>query len=469
MVDAIWGGRAISDSSLSTRINAARVAIGDNGRDQSLIKTLARKGVRFVGDVHEGADASPPRERAAPAPVVPWEKPSIAVLPFDNLSADAGQDFFADGMTEEVITALARCRWLLVVARNSSFAYRGKHIDVRQLGRDLGVRYVLQGSVRRADTHLRFSGLLLDAESGRHIWAERFDGELTDLFDLQDRLTSSLVAAIEPRIQLAEIERLSRRPARSFTAYELYLRALQRHYEFTEEGIAAALSLLLEALKLDPTYAPAMALAAHCTAERRNQGWAMSSATEETEALMLASRAVELARDDANVAWMAAWTHWIVGHDNLRARELVTRSIEINANSSAALALAAWIEVTSGNSDRAFALIEQARRLNPRDPREWFVLTVMAAACVAAGRFDEAVIWAKRALYLNPRFSTALRLLAASLAKLWDAQRAQEALRKVYEIEPGLTLSSLRERMAYMEPRVWDVYADGLRKAGVLE
>jgi TolB-like protein len=469
ILNAIWNGRAISDSALSTRLNAARLAIGDSGVQQRLIRTLPRKGIRFVGEVREQEPATTHAQTAAPAAPTLSDLPSIAVLPFDNLSRDPDQDYFADGMAEEIITALARCPWLSVIARNSSFTYKGKAFDVRQIGQDLGVRYVLEGSVRRAGEHLRFAGQLIDAITGLHIWAERFDGEMSDVFALQDRLTASIVAAIEPRLQLAEIKRQARKPADNLNAYDLFLRALQRHYEFTDESIVAALNYLREALAIDPSYAPAMALAAHSYAERRNQGWAKDIKTEAAEGIRLATHAVELAKDDSNVLWMAAWAHWILAQDTQRARDLANRSIELNANSPAALALAAWIEVASGNSDEAFALIGQARRLNPRDPREWFVLTVMAAACLAAERFDEAVAWAERALVQNPRFSTPLRILAASLAMLGHQKRAIETMQKVYEIEPGLTLSSLRSRMEYMDRGVWETYSKALRRAGVAE
>ena len=220
LIAAIWAGRIVSESALSTRINAARSAVGDTGEQQRLIKTFPRKGVRFVGAVREKGDAA--ATVAAHAPALP-DKPSIAVLPFTNMSGDTEQDYFADGMAEEIITALSRCNWLFVIARNSSFTYKGKTVDVRQIGRELGVRYVMDGSVRRAGHRLRILGQLVDATAGAQIWADRFDGEMSDVFDLQDRITESVVAAVEPRLQLAEIERLKRQPPTSLDAYDLLL------------------------------------------------------------------------------------------------------------------------------------------------------------------------------------------------------------------------------------------------------
>lgn len=466
IVDAIWNGRAISDSALSTRLNAARLAIADSGEKQRLIRTLLRKGFRFVGEVREQG-VTPAHEPAVMAVSASSERPSIAVLPFDNLSGDPAQDYFADGMVEEITTALARCPSLLVIARNSSFSYKGKPIDVRQIGNELGVRYVLEGSVRRSGDRLRFNGQLIDAITGLHIWADRFDGDMSDVFALHDRFTASVVATIEPRLQLAEINRQARKPVENLNAYDLLLRGLQRQYEFTDESNNTALGYLKKALALDPSYASAMALAAYCYTERRFVGWAKDIPAEQTEGLRLATRAVELARDDSDVLWMAAWTYWILAQDALRAREFATRSIELNANSAAALALAGWIEVTADNSEKAFELIGQAHRLNPRDPRDWFTLTAMAAAHLAARRFDDAVIWARRSLVRNPRFSSTLRILSSSLATLGQREEAAELLQRVYEIEPNLTLGRLHSRMMYMHPSVWETLSSGLRLAGM--
>src|SRR5215813_12119711 len=253
LIEAIWAGRIVSESALTTRINAVRSAIGDTGEEQRLIKTFPRKGIRFVGVVRE--EAVKPVSASRAEPIALPEKPSIAVLPFTNMSGDPEQDYFADGMAAEIITALSRCSWLFVIARNSSFTYKGKAFDLRQVGRELGVRYVMEGSVRRAGDRLRILGQLADATTGTHLWADRFDGDMSDVFDLQDRITESVVAAIEPRLQLAEIERLKRSPAANLDAYDLLLRAQQLEYEFTAESLAAALRYLDQALAIDSAYA----------------------------------------------------------------------------------------------------------------------------------------------------------------------------------------------------------------------
>ena len=272
-------------------------------------------------------------------------RPSIAVLPFANMSEDPGQDYFADGMTEEVITALSRCTWLFVIARNSSFTYKGKTVDVRQVGRELGVRYVLEGSIRRVGGRVRLFGQLIDASSGGHIWADRFEGDMSDVFELQDRLTESVVAAIEPELQTAEIQRLKRKPAANLDAYDLLLRAQQLEYECTEESLTAALGCLKDALAIDPAYAPAMALAAYCYAGGSIQGWSHDVGAYAKEGLRLALRALEHGKDDGNVLWMAAYAVRRLDQDVQRARELAYRSLALNPNSAIAMAVAGWMEV----------------------------------------------------------------------------------------------------------------------------
>ncbi len=421
LIASVWRGRIVSESALATRINAARSAIGDSGDQQTLIKTLPRKGIRFVGVVREGQEH--PTRGVSDAAVEPAlalpDKPSIAVLPFTNMSADPEQEYFADGVAEEVITALSRCNWLFVIARNSSFTYKGKTVDIRQVGRELGVRYVLVGSVRRSGSRLRSTGQLIDATSGANIWADRFEGETSDVFDLQDRMTESVVAAIEPNLQRAEIERLKQKPTASLGAYELLLRAQQLEYQFNQQSLAEAILCLERALALDPSYAQAMALAAYCYAERRHQAWARDPAGEAAEGLRLASRAIDLGKDDSNVLWMAAFTVRHLAMDAHRAKQLADRSLQLNPNSAIALAISAWIEVGIGNFARALELARRAERLSPRDPRGWFMATVAGLAHFHAGQFEQAEADLKRALVQNSRFATALRVLAASLCKTW--------------------------------------------------
>jgi TolB-like protein len=475
LLASIWNGRIVSDSALNTRINAARCAIDDTGEHQRLIRTLPRKGVRFIGAVREerkAASVSEPEEALAEHPSAALtlpDRPSIAVLPFANLSGDPEQSYFADGMAEEIITALSRCSRLFVIARNSSFAYKGQAVDVRKVGRELGVRYILEGSVRRAEDRLRFTGQLIDATSGGHIWADRFEGNMGSVFDLQDRFTESVVAAIEPKLQLAEIARLRHKPASNLDAYDLPLRAQQCEFEFDMDSHAAALRHLEQALLIDPSYAPAMALAAFCHAERRVQNWMQDPEVEAGDALRLAARAVELDKDDANVFWMAGYAILRLKMDLPRARELVRHSLELNPNSAIASAIAGEMEANLGNTGEALGLVFRAMRLSPRDPRGWFITLKAAWVYFVDGQFDQAISAAKTVLNRNPRSAYALRFLAASLAKQGRLDHAADAIREVLSIEPQLTLTKLRLRLMFIEPEVWQNYSAALGLAGLPE
>jgi len=268
VINAVWSGRIVSDVALTTRLNAVRSAIGDNGEDQRLIKTLPRKGFRFIGPVREECGKSlkihdVDSRSEKPALALP-DKPSIAVLPFENMSGDPEQQYFADGMVEEIITALSRFKWLFVIARNSSFTFKGRAVDIKEVGRSLGVRYVLQGSVRKASGKIRITSQLIDASTGAHIWADRFERALMDVFALQDEVTIAVVSVIEPKLFQTELARATRRRPENLTAYDLYLRAVQQFYLTTREGSAEALRLAHRALELDSGFGFVAALAGVC-------------------------------------------------------------------------------------------------------------------------------------------------------------------------------------------------------------
>lgn len=470
LIEHVWHGRIVSESTLTSRITAARQAIGDSGDQQRLIRTIARKGIRFVGELRNAESSSSSGDHAilptTPTPPLP-DKPSLAVLPFQNLSGDPEQEYFADGMAEEILTSLSYCKSLFVIARNSSFAYKGKTIDVRQIGRELGVRYVLEGSVRRSGDLLRFTAQLIDATSGAQIWADRFDGVIEDVFKLQDRITESVVAAIEPNIQLAEIERLRKKPAKDFNAYDLLLRAQQSEYELTNESLLQAINYCRQALDIDPNYAQAMALAAYCYAERSQQDWLKDRERETAEGIRLANRAVELAKTDGNVLWMAAYAARQLSKDAQLAMERAYRSLQLNPNSAIALAMTGWIEAILAEPVKALEHLHRADRLSPRDPRTWFINTGIGMAHFIAGQYDEAVLWNKKALAQNPRSAVALRVLAASLACLGQKVRAREAIRELLKIEPNLTISSLQPRMRMQHESVWTKFSEALRLAGL--
>jgi TolB-like protein/Flp pilus assembly protein TadD len=468
---AVWHGRIVSEATLASRVNSARAAIGDNGEEQHLIRTFPRKGFRFVGQVRE---ESPPPSRPAVEAVLESAKhrmadpegPSIAVLAFTNMSGDPEQDYFADGMAEDIITALSRCSGLFVIARNSSFTYKGQAVDVRRVGRELGVNYVLEGSVRRGGDRLRISGQLIDATSGVHLWADRFDGDLTDVFELQDRITESVVAAIEPTLQFAEVERRKHSRPNKLDAYDLLLRAYGLEYEFTLESMTAALHYLDQALAIDPTYAPAMATAAYYHALRHFQGWPQDDA-HRARGVKLAWRAVEVAPNDAQVLWMAAFAIWNMSEERESACELFNRSLMINPNSAMALTLGGWIEIMRGNQGAGRQMIERARRLSPRDPRGWFMSGAMALAAIIDENYSEAVGWAEKALVQNRRFAVALRALAVALVKTGQRDRAAQIVQELLKIEPELTIAGFLTRIPVPLESMAATYAEALRAAGL--
>jgi TolB-like protein len=304
LIKAVWNGRIISDAALTTRLNAVRSAIGDTGEKQRLIKTLPRKGFRFIGQVREegGKSKAVPdiRVEVKKVTLALPDKPSIAVLPFENMSGDPEQDYFADGIVEEITTALSHFRQLFVIARNSSFTCKGRAVDVKQVGRELGVRYVLEGSVRKAEKRVRITGQLVDTSTGAHLWAERFDGTLGDIFALQDQMTESVVGAIAPVVEKAEIERVKRKPTDSLDAYSLYLRGLADFYPYSNpQANHAALRLFNSAIELDPEFASAYGRAAVCYVAAKTNGWVLDTANDVTDVMRLVRRAVDLGKDDA--------------------------------------------------------------------------------------------------------------------------------------------------------------------------
>ncbi|CCE06621.1 putative transcriptional regulatory protein, HTH DNA binding domain [Bradyrhizobium sp. STM 3843] len=466
LLAAVWKGRIVSEATLSSRISAARAAIGDDGEAQRLIRTIPRKGFRFVGEVNEQAD-EPAGARSDTAPARGFEGPAIAVLPFANMSGDAEQDYFADGMVEDIITALSRCGGLAVIARNSTFTYKNKPVDVREVGRELGVGYVLEGSVRRAGSRLRITGQLIDAATGAHLWADRFDGDVGDVFALQDSITERVVAAIEPTLELAEVERRRSMPANALQAYDLLLRAASLRDAFTADSIAAAIACLEQALQIDPVYAPAMAATAYCHALRHFQGWIKPDETYRDKAVALAWRATELAPNDPQVLWMAAFAIWNMADEIEPARELFSRSLAINPNSAMALTLGGWIEAMRGHQAAGRALIERAMRLNPRDPRGWFAFGAMAICALADGDLAQAILWAEKALAQNRRFAVALRALVVALVNIGELARATQVAQELQKLEPELTVSGFLARIPFPVPAMAATYAEALKAAGI--
>ena len=320
------------------------------------------------------------------------DKPSIAVLPFENMSGDPEQEYFADGMVEEIITALSRMRWLFVIARNSSFTYKGRAVDVKQVGRELGVRYVLEGSVRKAANRVRITGQLIDASTGAHLWADRFDGGLEDIFDLQDQVTASVVGAIAPKLEQAEIERAKRKPTESLDAYDYYLRGMASFHQWTKEANNEALRLFYRAIELDPDFASAYGMAAWCYVWRKSNGWMTDRAQEIAEAARLARRAVELGKDDAVALAQGGHALAFVVGDLDGGAAFIDRALVLNPNLATAWLLSGWMRAYLGEPDVAIEHLARAMRLSPLDPILYQMQSGIAFAHFFAGRYRRGVI-----------------------------------------------------------------------------
>ena len=418
----------------------------------------------------EGAGSSEPATgTSTKSPLALPDKPSLAVLPFQNMSGDAEQEYFADGMVEEITTAISRLPWLFVIARNSSFTYKGKAIDVKQVARGLGVRYVLEGSVRKSGQRVRITGQLIDAATGNHIWADRFDGALDDIFDLQDRVASSVVGAIEPRLRLSEIERASRKPTERLDAYDLYLRALAQFYRYTEEGFDEAVALALQALAIDPSYAPAAALVGWCRFLQRAQGWGAVADDDVAEGVRLARQALEAARDDPDTMWQAAWTLFTLAGEAVMAAALVDRALTLNPNAALAWTGKGWIHALRNQPEAAIEAFDRALRLSPFDPLGFHNTAGLALAHLAARRFEQAIEWADRALHDQPRFIAAIRIKIVANAHLGRLDEARAELGQMLAIYPGFTIAEWRKLWASFAPELAEVYVAGLRLVGVPE
>ena len=472
LIATIWDGRIVSESALTTCINAARTAIGDSGEVQRLIKTLPRKGIRFVGKVEQGLTGVSAVGSLLDTSILALpEKPSIAVLPFTNMSGDPEQNYFADGMAEDIITALSHFKALFVIARNSSFTYKGRAIDIKQVGRELGVRYVLEGSVRKAANQVRITGQLVDTATGVHLWADRFDGALDDIFDLQDRVTENVVGAIAPAVEKAEIERAKRKPTGSLDAYALYLRGLARYYQFaSRQAYDEASRLFNNAIELDPDFALACARAASCYVAAKGNGWISGTTNEIAEVKRLAQRAVELGKDDAIALAVSGWGLAYIVRDLGIGAALIDRALVLNSNLAEAWSFGGWIKNWLGEPESAIERFARAMRLSPLDPSAIVVRGGTAHAHFFLGRYDEAASWAAMTLQDNPDFQGGLRIDAASNAMAGRLEQAHKAMARLRQLNPVLRVSTLKNVVGpYRRAEDLARYGEGLRQAGLPE
>jgi len=408
--------------------------------------------------------AAPPLALALP------DKPSIAVLPFTNLSGDPEQDYFADGIVEDIISALSRVHWLFVIARNSSFTYKGKSVDVKQVGRELGVRYVLEGSVRKASNRLRIAGQLVDATTGAHVWADRFDGALDDIFDLQDRVTASVAGIIEPKLLNAEMARARRKPTDSLDAYDLYLRALAQ-FNVGHEGNLEALRLLHRAIEIDPHYAAPYGLAAWCYLHQKVRGWLFPSDPALAEGVRLAKLAASLGKDDPETLWMAGLTLALLSGDLEGGIALIDRALTLNPNSANAWRTSGMLRAYLGDTELAIPHLERSARLSPLDAFAFVLWLGFVFAHFMAGRYEEASAWCDKTLHEAPDYPPALRMKAATCGLLERLDEGRRWVERLLAVNPDTTVSGMRlyYAIAMKKPGCLEAFLDGLRKAGLPE
>ena len=372
-------------------------------------------------------------------------------------------------MVEDIISGLSRIGWLFVIARNSSFTYKGKPVDVKQVGRELGVRYVLEGSVRKAANKVRITGQLIDATTGGHIWADRFDGALEDVFDLQDRVTSTVVGAIEPRLQRAEIERARRKPTESLDAYDYFLRGMSSFHSYTRDSLREAKRHFQHATELDPDYASPRGMGAWCIAQFKANGW-LEDENEVALGVKWARRAIAEGKDDPTALWSAGHSLAYLAGEVETGAAHIDRATTLNPNLAAAWSVSGWLRVYLGDAANAVEHLERAKRLSPLDPFAHFGNTGMAFAHFLAGRYGEAVIWASKAVQEQPNFATSLRIAAVANALAGRTSEAQEAVARLREIDPAARLSNLANVAApFRHQEDLARFTDGLRKAGLPE
>jgi TolB-like protein len=462
LLASVWHGRIVSESALFNRINAARSAIGDTGEQQRLIKTLPRKGIRFVGEVHEDETSTLPGE--GPSLPLP-DRPSIAVLPFANMSSDADQEHFVDGISEDLITGLSRIRWLFVIARNSTFVYKRRAVDVKQVSRELGVRYVLEGSVRRAGNRLRISAQLIDAMTGGHHWAERYDRELGDIFAVQDEITCSVAAAIEPRLLAAEGVRALSRSADDLGAWELVARAQTHVWRITHPDYETAIDGLKRAVEAFPDYAPARSLLGFCLVFAAHMGWI----DRERGLLPGRQHAIRaIALDDRD-----PWGHIALGYCAMMERRTeesvaaLRRAVKLNPSSAAAHSHLSRGLAFAGQDREAIEHGEDAIRLSPLDPEMALFLGGFAVAHYAAGRYAQAAHYATEAARLRPGFQGVQRMRCASLAQAGRVEEARSFLETLRRDQPQLSIDWVKANVPYQTPQLLERYLEGMRRAGL--
>ena len=468
LIASVWGGRVVSDSTLTSRINAARKAVGDSGAKQKLIRTIARKGLRFVGDVHirpMGLEPQPeihePSRAALPLP----DRPAIAVLPFLNMSGDPEQEYFSDGISEDIITALSKLRWFFVIARNSSFTYKGKAVHMKQIAEELGVGYVVEGSVRKSGDRVRITAQLNDVATGSHIWAERYDRDIADVFAVQDEITEAIVAAIEPQLYAAENFRAQRKAPDSMDAWDLVMRALSHYWRVTRQDNVVAQALLEKATVIDPNYGQALGVLAASQTFSAHMGWADMAAVVPT-AERAAHAAIRADGEDP-------WAHYALGNvylftrrfdDSLAEFEL---ALQLNPNFSLAQGYYGLALAYCGRWQEADLAASRALRLSPRDPFSAIYCGIAAYSQYVGHNYDEAMRLARESIRLRNDFVGGHRVLTAAAGMAGQSEAAKAALLELRRAQPNICIDWIVNQMPFKRDVDRSHYVEGFRRAGM--
>ena len=465
LMAAVWQGRIVSESTLTSRINAARKAIGDSGEGQTLIRTVARKGFRFVGALSD--QPAPSSAEPARAAFPPSERPSIAVLPFVNMSGDPEQDYFSDGISEDIITALSKLRWFFVIARNSSFTYKGKAVHLKQVAEDLGVRYVIEGSVRKVGDRVRITAQLNDVATGSHLWAERYDRDLADVFAVQDEITEAIVAAIEPQLYAAENFHAQRKAPGSLDAWDLVMRALSHYWRVTRQDNVVAQALLEKAISIDPNYGQALGVLATSYMFTAHMGWMdMAPAMAKAESSALA--AIRADSEDP-------WAHNALGQVYLFARRFDDSlaewetALRLNPNFALAQGYYGLSLAYNGRWQEADEAARRAIRLSPRDPYLGVYYGIVAYAQYIARNYDEAIKFSREAIRQRSDFVGAHRVLVAAAGMAGETKLAQQALQELRRAQPNISLAWIAANMPIRHDVEREHYLEGFRRAGLGE
>jgi len=475
LIASVWGGRVVSDSTLTSRINAARRAVGDSGVEQKLIRTIARKGLRFVGAVQTQPDGSAPdaaaarppdeaREQARPALTLP-DRPAIAVLPFTNMTGDAGQEYFSDGISEDIITALSKLRSFLVIARNSSFIYKGKAVHMKQIAEELGVGYVVEGSVRTDGGRVRITAQLNNTSTGSHIWAERYDRELADVFAVQDEITDAIVVAIEPQLYAAEDFRARHKPPDSMDAWDLLMRALSHYWRVTRQDNVVAQALLEKAAAIDPGYGRALGVLAASHTFGGHMGWEVMAA------------AAPVAERAAHAAILAdsedPWAHLALASVHLFARRFgdslaeFETALRLNPNFSLAQGYYGLTLAYCGRWEEATLAAGRALRLSPRDPFSAIYNGIAAYAYFVGRNYEEAMRLAREGTRLRGDFVGAHRVLTAAAGMAGRDEIAAAALHELRRAQPNISLAWIASQMPIQHDAEREHYLEAFRRAGL--